>query len=68
MTKGDRYTKIVEWLVEEAIETLDEAGKPAPQPLSQHELGSLLQKQAGGLINATDHAGRNHRRVAGAEP
>jgi hypothetical protein len=29
MTKGDRYTKIVEWSDEEAIETLDEAGTPA---------------------------------------
>ena len=29
MTKGDRYTKIVEWSDEEAIETLEEAGTPA---------------------------------------
>jgi predicted RNase H-like HicB family nuclease len=79
MTKGDKYTKIVEWsdedncfigscpelmyggshgdhatkvfielceMVEEAIETLEEAGKTVPQPLSKHELGRLLQKQA----------------------
>jgi|APGre2960657468_1045069.scaffolds.fasta_scaffold77934_5 hypothetical protein len=29
MTKGDRYTKIVEWSDEEAIETLAESGTPA---------------------------------------
>ena len=29
MTKGDRYTKIVEWSDEEAIETREEAGTPA---------------------------------------
>ena len=29
MTNGDRYTKIVEWSDEEAIETLEEAGTPA---------------------------------------
>jgi hypothetical protein len=33
-------------MVEEAIETLEEAGKPVPQSLSPHELGSLLQKLA----------------------
>ena len=29
MTKGDKYTKFVEWSDEEAIETLEEAGTPA---------------------------------------
>ena len=29
MTKGAKYTKIVEWSDEEAIETLKEAGTPA---------------------------------------
>lgn len=46
---GDDATKVFVELcemVEEAIETLEEAGKPVPQPLSQHELGSLLQKLA----------------------
>ena len=33
-------------LVEEAIETLEAAGKPLPQPLSLHELGSVLQRTA----------------------
>jgi hypothetical protein len=33
-------------MVEEAIETLEDAGKSVPQPLYQHELGSLLQKRA----------------------
>jgi predicted RNase H-like HicB family nuclease len=79
MTKGAKYTKIVEWsdedncfigtcpelmyggshgddatkvfielceMVDEAIETLEEAGKPVPQPFSQHELGAFLQKRA----------------------
>ena len=79
MTKGAKYTKIVEWsdednffigscpqlmyggsygedakqvfaelceLVEEAIETLEEAGKPLPQPLSLSELGSALPRSA----------------------
>lgn len=46
---GDDATKVFIELcemVEEAIETLEEAGKPVPPPLSQHELGSLLQKLA----------------------
>ncbi len=79
MTKGAKYTKIVEWsdedncfigicpqlmyggsygddatkvfielcgMVEEAIETLEEAGKPLPQPLTLHALGSVLQRSA----------------------
>jgi predicted RNase H-like HicB family nuclease len=79
MTKGDKYTKFVEWsdedncfigscpelmyggsygddatkvfielckMVEEAIETLEEAGKPLPQPLTLHALGSVLQRSA----------------------
>lgn len=79
MTKGDKYTKFVEWsdedncfigscpglfhggchgddatqvfielcgIVEEAIETLEAAGKPLPQPLSLHELGTALQRSA----------------------
>ena len=33
-------------LVEEAIETLEAAGKPLPQPISLHELGSVLQRTA----------------------
>lgn len=33
-------------LVEEAIETLEEAGKPLPQPLSRSEFGSLMQRSA----------------------
>ena len=33
-------------LAEEAIETLEAAGKPLPQPLSLHELGSVLQRTA----------------------
>ena len=33
-------------LVEEAIETLEEAGKPLPPPLSRKELGSVLQRSA----------------------
>lgn len=78
MTKGDKYTKFVEWsdedkcfigscpelmyggshgddatkvfielceMVDEAIETLEEAGKPVPQPLSQHELGGLCENE-----------------------
>ena len=46
MTKGDKYTKFVEWSDEEAIETLEEAGKPLPQPLTLHALGSVLQRSA----------------------
>ena len=78
-TKGDKYTKFVEWsdedncfigscpelmyggsygddatkvfielceMVEEAIETLEEAGKPLPQPLTLHALGSVPQRSA----------------------
>ena len=33
-------------LVEEAIETFEEAGKPLPQPLSRSEFGNLLQRSA----------------------
>jgi predicted RNase H-like HicB family nuclease len=33
-------------LVEEAIETLENAGKPLPQPLSLSELGSALLRSA----------------------
>jgi predicted RNase H-like HicB family nuclease len=33
-------------LVEEAIETLEYAGKPLPQPLSLSELGSALLRSA----------------------
>ena len=33
-------------LVDEAIETLEEAGKPLPQPLALHELRSVLQRTA----------------------
>jgi predicted RNase H-like HicB family nuclease len=33
-------------LVEEAIETLEEAGKPLPQPLSLQELENVLQRSA----------------------
>ena len=33
-------------LVEEAIETLEEAGKPLPKPLSLSELGSALPRSA----------------------
>jgi predicted RNase H-like HicB family nuclease len=33
-------------LVEEAIETLEEAGKPLPQPLPLHALKSVLQRSA----------------------
>ena len=46
---GDDATKVFIELcemVDEAIETLEEAGTPVPQPLSQHELCSLLQKRA----------------------
>jgi len=32
-------------LVEEAIETLEEAGKPLPKPLSAEDLGKLLQRR-----------------------
>ena len=37
-------------LVEEAIETLEEAGKPLPQPLSLQELENVLRRSARGLI------------------
>jgi predicted RNase H-like HicB family nuclease len=37
-------------LVEEAIETLEEAGKPLPQPLSLQELENLLRRDARGLV------------------
>jgi hypothetical protein len=46
---GDDATKVFVELcemVEEAIETLEEAGKPLPQPLSLHALGSALQRSA----------------------
>ena len=33
-------------LVDEAIETLEEAGKPLPQPLSRQEFGNLMQRSA----------------------
>ena len=33
-------------LVEEAIETLEEAEKPLPQPLSRSEFGTLMQRSA----------------------
>jgi len=33
-------------LVDEAIETLEEAGKPLPQPLSRSEFGNLMQRSA----------------------
>jgi hypothetical protein len=33
-------------LVEEAVQTLEEAGKPLPPPLSRRELGSVLQRSA----------------------
>ena len=33
-------------LVEEAIETFEEVGKPLPQPLSRSEFGNLLQRSA----------------------
>ena len=32
-------------IVEEAIETLEEAGKPLPKPLSAEDLGKLLQRR-----------------------
>lgn len=44
---GDDATKVFVELcemVEEAIETLEEAGKPVPQPLALHELGAVLQR------------------------
>lgn len=46
---GDDATKVFVELcemVEEAIETLEEAGKPLPQPLSLQALGSVLQRSA----------------------
>jgi len=46
---GDDATKVFVELcemVEEAIETLEEAGKPLPQPLALHSLGSVLQRIA----------------------
>ncbi|GDX94706.1 hypothetical protein LBMAG47_03690 [Planctomycetia bacterium] len=46
---GDDATKVFVELcemVEEAIETLEEAGKPLPQPLPLHALGSVLQRSA----------------------
>jgi predicted RNase H-like HicB family nuclease len=46
---GDDATKVFVELcemVEEAIETLEEAGKPLPQPLGLHSLGSVLQRIA----------------------
>ena len=46
---GDDATKVFTELcelVEEAIETLEEAGKPLPQPLALHELRSVLQRTA----------------------
>lgn len=46
---GDDATKVFVELcemVEEAIETLEEAGKPVPQPLALHELGAVLQRSA----------------------
>ena len=57
---GDDATKVFIELcemVEEAIETLEEAGKLVPQPLSLHELGALLQKRARVQFNAPDHVG-----------
>ena len=46
---GDDATKVFAELcemVEEAIETLEENGKPLPQPLPLHALGSALQRSA----------------------
>jgi predicted RNase H-like HicB family nuclease len=46
---GDDATKVFVELcemVEEAIETLEEAGKPLPQPLALQALGSVLQRSA----------------------
>jgi predicted RNase H-like HicB family nuclease len=46
---GDDATKVFVELcemVEEAIETLEEAGEPLPQPLALHSLGSVLQRSA----------------------
>ena len=33
-------------LVDEAIETLEESGKPLPHPLSRREFGNLMQRSA----------------------
>ena len=46
---GDDATKVFVELcemVEEAIETLEEAGKPLPQPLSGREFVQLMQRSA----------------------
>ena len=46
---GDDATKVFVELcemVEEAIETLEEAGKPLPQPLSGREFVHLMQRSA----------------------
>jgi predicted RNase H-like HicB family nuclease len=46
---GDDATKVFVELcemVEEAIETLEEAGKPLPQPLSGREFAQLTQRSA----------------------
>ena len=46
---GDDATKVFVELcemVEEAIETLEEAGKPLPQPLSGREFAQLMQRSA----------------------
>ena len=46
---GDDATKVFVELcemVEEAIETLEEAGKPLPQPLSGREFVKLMQRSA----------------------
>jgi predicted RNase H-like HicB family nuclease len=46
---GDDATKVFVELcemLEEAIETLEEAGKPLPQPLSGREFVQLMQRSA----------------------
>ena len=46
---GDDATKVFVELckmVEEAIETLEETGKPLPQPLALHSLGRVVQRSA----------------------
>jgi predicted RNase H-like HicB family nuclease len=46
---GDDATKVFVELcemVEQAIETLEEAGKPLPQPLSGREFVQLMQRSA----------------------
>jgi len=46
---GDDATKVFVELcemVEEAIETLEQAGKPLPQPLSGREFVQLMQRSA----------------------